>query len=240
MSGCMVVDGATVVLTHLEEMLKGHAGEILGLQDVTTMLDHLRQQSPALVEEVVPKVASVSDVHGVLTSLLRERVPIRDLPRILTSLAVHAPRTKDPEELTELTRQALARSITAQYVEDDQSLWVCALDPAVEAELLARAQGGTGGAGPEGTGGLDADWMERLVRAVKRQMERLAALGHTPVILCGPAARPLLRALLERRAPSAVVLSHAEIATEAKVKSVGLVELAAPAEDGTEDGDTAL
>ena len=240
MSGCMVVDGGTVVLTHLEEMLRGHAGEILGLQDVTTMLDHLRQQSPALVEEVAPKVVSVSEVHGVLTSLLRERVPIRDLPRILTSLAVHAPRTKDPEELVELTRQALARSITAQYVEEDQSLWVCALDPALEAELLARAQGGTGGGGPEGVSGLDADWMERLVRAVKRQMERLAALGHAPVLLCGPAARPLMRALLERRAASAVVLSHAEIAPEAKVKSVGLVELAAPAEDDMEDGDVPL
>jgi len=249
MAGCTVVDGGTVVLTHLEETLKRHAAEILTLQDVRTMLDHLREQAPALVEELVPKVVSVSEVHQVLTSLLRERVPIRDLGRVLTSLAAHAPRTRDTEELTELTRRALARVITSQYAEEDQTLWVSALDPAVEAELVGRAraemdlprqealpsEGRLPGEArlpgedrlPEPRAGMEAGWTERLVRAVKRQMERLAALGHAPVLLCGPAARPLMRALLERGAPGVAVLSHAEIAPEARVRSVGLVQVGA-------------
>ena len=217
MAGHTVVDAGTVLLTHLEETLKGHAAEILTLQDVRTMLDHLRQQAPALVEELVPKVMSVSEVHRVLTNLLRERVAIRDLTRVLTALAAYAATTKDPEELTELARQALARSITAQHSEEDGTLWVCALDPAVEAELVARARGDDGG--------ITEEWTQRLVRALRRQIERLWALGHAPVLLCGPAARPLMRAILERRAPSVAVLSHAEIAPEAKVSPAGLVSL---------------
>jgi len=225
MLGHTVVDTSTVLLTHLEELLKGHAGDILSLQDVRTMLDHLREQAPTLVEELVPKLLSISQVHTILANLLRERVPIRDLPRILTGLAVHAPVVKDSEALTEMARQALARTITAQHWDENQTLHVCALDPAVEGELLARAQGEERG--------LDPEWTERLVRAIGRDMERLAALGHAPIVLCGPGARRLVRTLLERRAPTVAVLSHSEIAAEARVKSVGLVSLDA-GDDGAE------
>jgi len=217
MMGHTVVDPATVILTHLEEALKAHAAEIISLQDVRTMLDYLRQHAPALVEELVPKIVSVSDIHRVLAALLRERVPIRDLPRILTTLAAHAPAAKDPEALTELARQALSRTITAQHLGEDRTLWVCALDPQAEAELVSRSRG------EETT--LDADWAERLVHSIKRQMERLIALGHSPLLLCGPAVRPLVRALLERRAPAVSVLSHAEIDPEARLKSIGLATL---------------
>ena len=228
MLGHTVVDANTVLLTHLEEVLKRHAAEILSLQDVRTMLDHLRERAPALVEELVPKVMSVSQVHTILANLLRERVPIRDVPRILTALATHAPAVKDSEALTELARQALARTITAQHWDENQTLHVSALDPAVEAELLARAQG-------QETA-LDPEWTERLVRAIRRQMERLAALGYPAIVLCGPGARPLLRALLERQAPTVTVLSHSEIAAEAKVKSVGLIGPEAGVENGAGSG----
>jgi flagellar biosynthesis protein FlhA len=221
MLGHTAVDAGTVLLTHLEEMFRRHAAEILGPQDVRVMLDHLHERSPALVEEVVPKVMSLSEMHRVLANLLRERVPIRDLPRILTVLGSHAATIKDSEELTELVRQALARTITAQYLEDQQTLWVCALDPAAEADLVGRAQGGEPSVGVE----LQAEWVERLTRATKRQLERMSALGHRPVLLCSPRARPLMRAVLERRAPSAAVLSHAEVAPEAKVRSVGLISV---------------
>ena len=217
MMGHTVVEPATVILTHLEEALKTHAAEIISLQDVRTMLDHLRQHAPALVEEIVPKIVSVSDLHRVLAGLLRERVPIRDLPRILTALAAYAPAAKDPEALVEIARQALSRTITAQHLGDDRTLWVCALDPQAEADLVSRARGEEIA--------LDADWTDRLVQSIKRQMERLIALGHSPILLCGPAARPLLRALLERRAPAVSVLSHAEIDTEARLKSIGLATL---------------
>ena len=219
MLGHTVVDAATVLITHLGEILKTHASEILSLQDVRAMLDHLRERAPAIVEELTPKLMSVTEIHRVLANLLREQVPICDLPRALTTLAVHAPTTKDPEEMTELVRQALARRITAQHWEQDQVLWVCTLDPALESELVARAQGGEGG--------MEADWLERLTRTTRRQFERMGAMGHAPVLLTSPRARPLLRTLLERRAPSAAVLSHVEVAAEAKVRSTGVISLAA-------------
>ncbi len=217
MMGHTVVDPATVLLTHLEEVMKAHAAEIISLQDVRTMLDHLRQHAPALVEELVPKIISISELHRVLAALLRERVPIRDLPRILTTLAAHAPTVKDSQALTELARQALSRTITAQHVGENQTLWVCALDPRAEEELISRTRGEDSG--------LDPDWTDRLVRSIRRQMERLVALGHSPILLCSPVARPLVRALLERRMPSVSVLSHAEIDPEAQVQSLGLAGL---------------
>jgi len=262
MMGQTVVDAGAVLLTHLGEALKSHAAEILSLQDVRQMLDHLKQQSPAIVEELMPKLMSVSEIHRVLANLLRERVPIRDLPRICTALAAHAAAVKDSDELTELIRQALARTITSLHCDDTQTLWVAALDPALEAELLARAQPtpdvarsgspaamaaprpegrdggpvglataglathhGLGGSLPPAPSSTTPDFVDRLTRATKRQMERLISLGHPPVILCSPRARPLVRAVLERRAASAAVLSHAEIAPEAKLKSVGLITL---------------
>jgi flagellar biosynthesis protein FlhA len=181
MLGHTVVDASTVLLTHLEEVLKRHAADILSLQDVRTMLDHLRERASALVEELVPKVMSVSQVHTILANLLRERVPIRDLPRILTALAMHAPGVKDSQVLTELVRQALSRTITAQHWDENQTLNVSALDPAVEAELLARAHG-------EETA-LDPEWTERLMRAIRRQMERLAS-GDSAVRAGGEAPAP--------------------------------------------------
>ncbi len=228
MLGLTVVEPATVIITHLGEVLKSHAAEILTLQDVRTMLDHLRQREPALVEEVTPKLLSLSDLHRVLSNLLRERVPITDLSRILTALAGRAGTVKDPDELTEIARQSLARSITAQYWDDDQTLWVCAMDPAAEAELVARARGEIG---------EDPAWPEKLMRSARRQLEKLMAMGHPPVLLCSPAARPLLRALLGGgNLAAAVVLSHAETAPEATIKSVGLVSVedASPPAPGAE------
>jgi flagellar biosynthesis protein FlhA len=205
-----------VLITHLGEVLKSHAADIISLQDVQIMLDHVRQHSPAIVEELTPKLMTLTEIHRVLANLLRERVPIRDLPRILTALASRSA-TKDPEELTELVRQSLSRAITSQHADESRTLWVCVLDPALEADLVDRARTGAVGA--------DAEWVERLTRALKRQLEKLVAMGHTPVVLCSPRARPLARALLERAAPTTAVLSHAEIAPEAKLKSVGLVTI---------------
>lgn len=222
MAGHTVVDAGTVLLTHLGEVIKQHAAEILSLQDVRTMLDHLRQQAPAIVEEVTrPGGMTVTEVHRILTNLLRERVAIRDLPRILTTLAAHSPTVKDAEALTELVRHSLARTITAQHCDDSGTLWICALDPALEGQIVGQAQPAGQDLGVPPT----ADLVERVTRAVRRQAERMVALGHSPVILCSQRARPLLRAMLERTAPSVAVLSHAELAPEARVKSVGLVTL---------------
>ncbi len=233
MMGQTVVDASTVLLTHLGEVLQSHATEILSLQDVRQMLDHLKQQSPAIVEELTPKLMSVSEIHRVFANLLRERVPIRDLPRICTALAAHAAAIKDTDELTELVRHALARTITALYWDDAQTLWVTALDPALEGELVARTQpvGTKVPTEPSPDTPPMPDFLDRLTRATRRQMERLISLGHSPVLLCSPRARPLVRAALERRVPSAAILSHAEIAPEAKIKSIGLITLEGTHED---------
>ena len=236
MAGHTVVDPGTVVLTHLQEVVKQHAAELLSLQDVRELVEQVRARAPAVVEELTPKALSLTEIHRVLTNLLRERVPIRDLTRILTTLAMHGPTVRDPEALTELVRQALARAITAQYAEAADPagggapvLWVCALDPALEAQLLEQARSLAQGGEPAS---VPLGFSERLTRAVKRQGERMAALGHVPAVLCSPAARPLLRAVLERAAPGIAVISHAELVPEVRVRSVGLVTLDEMPADG--------
>jgi len=219
MAGYTVVDAATVVITHVSEIVRAHAHEILSRQDVQALLDNVKAASPALVEDLVPKALALGEVQKVLQNLLRERVSIRDLTTIFETLADHAALTKDLDVLTEQVRQALARQITRQHVGADGRLHVFALDPRVE-ETLASAVQET----PSGTQLIvPPEMAQRLVESVKAQSERAAGMGHEPIALCSPKARLLFRRLMERVIPTLVVLSHAEIASGVEVDSIGMV-----------------
>jgi len=220
-AGYTVVDTTTVVVTHLSELVKQHAWEILTRQEVRALLDNVRAHSPALVEELVPEAMSVGEVQKVLQGLLRERVSIRDLATVLEALADHARVTKDPDSLVEHCRRALARAITRQHAGADGAVHAFVLEPAVEdAIILSLRQT------PAGNEiALEPEVALRILQSTREQAERSAAQGHQPIAICSPAARPLFRKLVEPVMPSLVVLSHAEIAPGTQVKSMGTVTL---------------
>ena len=220
-SGYTVVDATTVIITHLVETIKSHAWEVFTRQDVQNLLDALKAHAPAMVEEVTPKVMTLSEVHRVLQNLLREKVPIKDLNRILTVLGNHAAAVRDVDQLTEFVRQGLARAISRQYQGPEGGLDVITVDPDIEETLTA-------GIRPTPTGSqlvIDSSLARKIVDAVGAQAQRAVAGGNQALLLCSPAARPIMRALTLRRLPSLVVLSHAEIADGVLAKSIGMVTL---------------
>lgn len=223
-----VVEPTGVVSTYLSEMIRRHAEELLTRQEVSRLLDALKERAPKLVEEVIPDVLKPGEVQRVLQALLRERVSIRDLESILEAIADWAPRTKDPEILTEYARHALARGLCHQHRADDGRIHCLTLDPAIEEVIgksLERSDRGTMLTMP---GRLQ----QRIVQAVRSEVEKAmpACRGKTPAILVPPQIRAWVRKLIEASLPSAAVLSYNEILRGFEVESHGMVVLAEEAE----------
>jgi flagellar biosynthesis protein FlhA len=221
LAGYTVVDPGTVVITHLTEVIRRHAHELLGRQEVQVLLDQLAKTRPKVVEELVPQVLSVGGVQRVLQNLLREGVSVRDLATILETLADVAPRTKDPDVLTEHVRQALGRAITHRLVGPDGSLALMTLAGPIERALidsLQRSEEGT-------TLAPDPQLAQKVVLRLGEWGERFSAQHLSPVLLCAATLRPHLRRLLERYLPQLVVLSPPEIAPNVRVRSLGTVTL---------------
>ncbi len=219
MAGYTVVDPSSVMTTHLAEVIKGHAAEIITRQDAQALLDHVRQSSPAVVEELIPALMTIGEVQKVLQHLLRERISIRDLVTILETLADNAGRTKDLDMLSEWVRTALSRSICRQYADEATGvLSTITLDPALEQELVSAVTPGMPNLA------LDPSQTRRLIANVSQQVERMIALGHQqPVLLCMAALRLSLRRLTERALPQLVILSYNEIVPNTEVRAVGAV-----------------
>jgi flagellar biosynthesis protein FlhA len=221
MHGYSVVDPATVIVTHLSEVIRRHAHELLGRQEVQNLLDTLAKTQPKAVEELVPQQLTVGQVQKVLQNLLREGVSIRDMQSVVETLADHAPQTKDIDQLTEYTRQALARAITRKLVTSDGSLPLVTLAPQAERVALEAVQ-----QGPEGGYlALEPAAAKRLVFRLGKAIEQFAEKGQQPVLVCSAQLRPYLRRVIERYVPTLTVLSPAEIPAEVRVQSVGMVTL---------------
>ncbi|MHB9025423.1 MAG: flagellar biosynthesis protein FlhA [Armatimonadota bacterium] len=222
MAGCTVVDPATVFITHLSEVIKSQASEIFSRQDLQRMLDKAHSASPALVDDLVPKALSLSEVHRVLQCLLRERVTIRNMNRILATLADHAATTRDIDQLTEYVRQSLARSISQQHSGEDGVIEVFTLEPQIEEMMLDHLRQTQFGMQVV----LDPDIAQRLLKGVKAEAEHAISLGNQPVALCSSQIRPYFRRLIEKYMPGLTVLSHAEIVPGTPIKALGTVTLA--------------
>jgi flagellar biosynthesis protein FlhA len=221
MAGCTVVDPTTVLITHLSEVIKTHAYEVLTRQDVQELIDRVRAQAPALVDDLVPKQISLSETHRVLQGLLKERVPIRDMNRILSALSDNIGTTRDVNQLTEFVRQSLARMLSAQYKGADGTIEVFTLDPDVEEVMinhLRPTQFGTQVV-------LDPGSAQRLLLNIKSEAERALTIGNQPILLCSSQIRPYLRRLIEKYMPSLTILSHTEITPGVQIKSSGTVTL---------------
>ncbi len=218
--GYTVVDPPSVVSTHLTEVLKKHAYELLGRQETKQLVEHLRESYSTLVEEVTPDPLGIGEIQKVLANLLREGLSIRNLPVIFEALADYSVMTKDPELLTEYVRQSLSRQITQHYVKQ-AFLRVITLEPRLE-EMIAGAIHKTEH-GNYLT--LDPDTTQHVLNTVSETIMNMDP-DQDPVILCSPAIRPYVRQLIERYLPQVVVLSYNELEPNIEVQSIGVVNVA--------------
>ncbi len=223
LKGYTVVSPLSVLSTHLTEMVRNHAPDLLSRQLVQEMINQLRQKSPASVEGVVPDLLTLGEVQSVLRNLLRERVPIRDLSGILEVLANHANVTRDPNILAEAVRQTMANTISAQYRDENNTLHVFTLSPQVES-LLRSALVSTDN-GPALS--LDAGLAQTLLMKTGEQMEALAQLGYYPILLCPRELRLAFRRLAAQSLPNLVVLAFSEVSPGTRVKAHGMLDLGA-------------
>jgi flagellar biosynthesis protein FlhA len=217
MAGYTVIDPTSVIATHITEIIKSHAPDLLGRQETSALLDNVKQHYPVVVEELVPNLLTVGEIQRVLQNLLRERIPIRNLLLILENLADGARVSKDTDFLTERVRAALGRHICAEYAEDGL-LSVITVDPRLET-LLGEAVR----RGEDAYALLDPGTVARIYASLTRQMQTAQQSGLAPIVLSSPSVRLALKRLTERAAPSLVVLSYSEIAPGLRVESIGQI-----------------
>jgi flagellar biosynthesis protein FlhA len=219
-AGYSVVDQGTLIGTHLAELIRRHAHELLGRAETKRLLDSLAESHPKLVEELVPKALSLGEVQKVLQQLLRERVSIRDLGTILEALVEASAQNRGLPALVEAARQALGRRLTQPLVDADGTLRVFALEPALEEELLALVS-------PEATArqltsGPATPVLRRITDSLKSLMGAASGTAQ-PVLLCASPARYHLRRWLEPILPRLTVIAPGEIPPEVPVRAVGVV-----------------
>jgi len=219
--GYTVVDLATVMTTHLSEIVKRHSYEFLGRQEVQQLLDNLKESHPKVVEELIPNLLPLGGVVKVLQNLLREQVPIRDLLAILETLADWSPVTKDLDLLTEYVRHALARTISKMHLAHDGTLPVLTLDHNIESAMAAAVQ-------PTDQGtlfALNPNVAQKIVNQLAQSIEKCAALNYQPVVVCSSQVRGHFKKLVDRFIPNITVLSYDEILSNIEIQAFGNLEL---------------
>jgi len=223
MSGCTVVEPSAMMATHLSEIVKSHSAELLTRQDVTKLLDNLKETNEAVVQAVGPELVPLGDVQKVLQHLLRERIPIRDLVTILETVADYHPRLKDVDQLSELVRAAIPRTITRQYVGNDNRMTCLTLSAPLERQLQESLQTTAGGT----ILALEPNLHRQLMTDLKEQFETASANGN-PVLLCSAAIRLPLKRLVEREIPALPVVAYNEVSASADVEFVGQLQPSTP------------
>jgi len=218
--GYVVVDPATVITTHLTELTKTYADELLGRQEVQSLVDNLEQLYPRVVKEIVPKVVPLNILHRVLQRLLRERISIRDLLTIIETMGEYAPLTKNADILTGYVRQALRRAITHQYQDQEGNITVMIMSPDIE-DKISRSISHTE---YESFVSPDPNVVKQMIAGLHKMVAAFTAGGLQPIVLCSPETRIHFRKILEKMMPNVVILAHNEISREANVKSLGIVE----------------
>lgn len=218
--GYTVVDPSSIISTHLTEILKKHVHELLGRDEVKSLIDNLRETSPTVVDELIPNIMSVGEVQKVLANLLREGISIRNLLTILETLADNALTNRDVNILTEYVRQSLSRYITSTYI-TDQYARVVTLDQNLEATLMESIQQTDGGSYMS----LPPDVSQGLLNNLAVQIQNLLSLGEQPIVVTAPIVRFYFKRLTEQMIPDLIVLSYNEIEPDVQIQSVGMVTI---------------
>ncbi|MEE9423248.1 MAG: flagellar biosynthesis protein FlhA [Gammaproteobacteria bacterium] len=221
--GYTVVDTSTVVATHLSELLKNHAHELIGHEEVQQLLDMLKKSAPKLVEDLVPNVLSVGAVLKVLQNLLEERIPVKDMRTIAEVLAERAPLSQDPDALTAVCRVALGRSIIQNINGIGSEVQVITLDPSLEQLLQQSIQ-----VVAEGGAGLEPGLAERMHRSLAESTQRQEAAGQAAILLVAPLLRPWLARLVRHSIPALNVLAYNEIPDSKQIKVIANIGTDAP------------
>jgi flagellar biosynthesis protein FlhA len=221
LSGYTVVDDATIMATHLTEVLRKHASELLGRQEVQNLLDNLSKSYPKAVEELVPNLLPLGAVQKVLQNLLEERISIRDLLTIVETLADCAPLTKDPDLLTEYVRNKMSRSIISPHIGEDGYLKLITMSQDVEDILLKGIQKTEHGSYLS----VDPNIADSIISSIKREAEKAMSKNIQPILLTTPLIRRHLRKMVEYFVPSLMVLSQSELLNDIGFRAIGKVRL---------------
>lgn len=219
LKGYTVVDPPSVLATHLTSVIKSHAYELLGRQEIQNTINFIKESSPAVVDELIPDLLSLGDLQKVLANLLKEQVAIRDMLTIMETLADYAKLTKDTDVLTEYVRQSLRRQISKQYAGADGKLNVLTLDPGFEEKLRDSVQQSEFGSYLA----LDPDVAQKMVDKLSFYFDDLTKKGITPIVICAPVLRIYFKRLVDRFIPNLLVLSYNEIDTGVNVEVIGMV-----------------
>lgn len=217
--GFTVVDPPTVMATHLTEVIRNQAADLLSRQAVQELLDMVKARHPAVVSDLIPDRLAIGDIQRVLQMLLHEKVSIRNMPVILETLGDNAGVTKDPEVLAEYVRINLGRQIVADYLDDDERLTVITIDPRIEERVASSLQQTTTGTIPV----LPPQYLRDLVGECTKMVQTMVSQGLTPVFLVSPRVRPYLRKIFEKIFPGLVMLSYGEIVGNIEIKTFGTV-----------------
>ncbi|REK76524.1 flagellar biosynthesis protein FlhA [Paenibacillus paeoniae] len=221
LSGYTVVDPPSVVATHLTEIIKRHAHELIGRQEAKMMVENVRESYPALIDELIPSILTIGDVQKVLAKLLKEKISIRDLVTIFETLADHGQYTKDPDILTEYVRQALSRQITQQFSPGGDTLRVITVGPQLEKRIAESVQQTDQGSYIA----LDPVSTQQIYQKLNEHVSRQIQSGQQPIVLASPTIRMYLRQIIERTMQEVPVLSYSELEPNIEIQSVGVVNL---------------
>lgn len=219
--GYMVTDPTNVLITHLAEVVKSFAHEILSRQEVQVMINKVKEKHPVVVKELIPELLTLGDVQKVLQNLIKERVSIRDLATILERLTDFAKISKEPDTLSELIRQSLSRQICSTLANEQNIIPVITLDAKVEQAIQESIQ--QTAQGP--VLALNPQISQQIIAKLANEVQSATNAGHNPVVLCNPQIRPHVKKLTERNFPALVVLSYNEIAPKIKIQSIGTVSI---------------
>jgi flagellar biosynthesis protein FlhA len=219
MYGFTVVEPGAVLATHVTEVCRRHADEILTRDATKHLIDELKTTSPTVVSELIPSLMSLAEVQAILHLLLREQVSIRQLSVILETLGDHAGRSKDSILLAEYVRHRLARQICTRYRSAEGELYVVAFDPALEDRIRGGFEHNERGLFIR----LSPQAVEAICRLVSHEITKLTAANHTPIALVSPQIRAAVKRLTENHLPNLVVLSFNEITRDTKIVTMGMV-----------------
>ncbi|WP_456401267.1 flagellar biosynthesis protein FlhA [Persephonella sp.] len=218
MMGYTVVDIPTVIVTHLSEILKKYAHDILGRNETKELVDNLSKKYP-VVRDIIPEQVPLNILHRVLQNLLKEGVPIKDLLTIVETLSDNIVKTNDPEVLTEFVRQSLARMISSMFSKNGE-IYALTLSPETEKFILDKVRENEGSLPP-----IDPMFVQRLINELTKNMEQFVVNQATPVLLTSPAVRRFVRRIIEPYIPNFAVLSYNEIDPKVKLNVLGMVEV---------------
>jgi len=219
--GYTVVDCGSVIATHLTEIIRTNGHELIGRQEVQSLLDNIAKTHPKVVDDLIPTLLPLGSVVRILRNLLKERVSIRDLRTILESIADYAPQLKDPEALTDYARQSLGRTITSQFTSPDGLLPVISLDPALDRRLVDALR-------PSPTGDVQSmspTFVNAFLENVRRAIERVITRGYQPVLLCSHGIRSQVYRLVAPGVQALTVLSPNEVDVKAKIQAIEVVRM---------------